>query len=486
MDTNVTDADPLYASDMDVDMNEADPLPLGFVRQNPNVINLDQDSDNDSDDTLLGDAIVKRVVPPVSKARRKRRQARAQAASFQELQTYTRKGRTIQVGRTVQGQDGISLRITSIKRHQESGGIAIESFQDNLRTLQTHSNDGRTLKPGKTVEMMDGAFLRIKAILQDRRTDDIFLKGFRLQRATSLNGLLEFKRNEVAMVLNFDTNDPRDIFEQSTEVVELAAVVRIRELVKTNQQFPALSFRETNPESLRSSKEYMNDHCRLMCRWNYVKINKNEGFLRRLIDAESDEGYSIPQAQLKDEYRGPTTKGGDCARWLETERAFDRTERVRCSFIDPLRFHSSDCSTDTLESRGQQRRYTFGDGFCGAGGASRGAHGAGLRVDWGFDHDPNAIASYHANFPHARCDGIEANHFATAIREEYKVDILHLSPPCQTFSPAHTRPGPNDEGNEATFLATEELLKKTRPRIVTLEETFGLTALWTTWNGSML
>ncbi len=457
----------VFTSDMDVD-----PLPPGLVLRNPNVISLDSDDGNVSDSTLLGDEIVEHVLPPVSEARRKRRQARAPAAGFRELQTYTQNGRTIQVGRTIKDQDGNFLRVTSIKQHWESGAIAIESFHDNHRTLQTHSYSGTTLRQGKTVELTDGAFLRIASILEDRRTGEVALKGFRFQRAVLLDGRLEFKRNEVAMIMKLDKNDPRDILEQSIEVVEFAAVVKIRELVKTNQQFPGLSYRETDPESLRPGKEYQSDHCRLVCRWIYVKINKNEGFLRRMTDVESDDGCSLPQDQLRDEYRGLTTKGGDGAGWLDTEEAFDRQERMRCFYIDPLGFYSR--STGPRRRR-QKKSYTFGDGFCGCGGASRGACGAGLRVEWGFDHDPHAIANYYANFPHTRCDGIAAHDFVTAIKEEYKVDVLHLSPPCQTFSPAHTRPGPNDETNEATFLATEELIKKTRPRIVTLEETFGLT-----------
>ncbi len=472
------DAGPLpesLTSCLDVGMGDANALavPPGFVLRNPNVIDLDSDDGNVSDSTLLGDEIVEQSEPALSESRRNRCQATNQAASFRELQTYTQNGHTIQVGRITQDLDGNFLRITSIKQNQRSGSVTITSFRDNLKTLQTHSYDGRTLKPGKAIEMTNGAFLRITAILEDRRSGEITLKGLPFQRATSLQDLLEFKRNEVAMILKLDGDDPRDILEQSIEVVELAAVVRIRELVKTNQPFPALSYRDTDPSSIRMSKQYVHDHCRLVCRWSYVKITKNEGFLRRMTHVESDEGCSISQDQLRDNYRGPTTKGGDCPGWSDIDESFDLKERSRCSFINLLGFHSR--ASDIPSDRRQQQTYTFGDAFCGGGGASRGAYGAGLHVDWGFDHNPYAFATYHENFPYARCDGIAANDFATAINEEYKIDILHLSPPCQTFSPAHTRPGQNDEKNQATFLATEELLKKTRPRIVTLEETFGLT-----------
>ena len=211
--------------------------------------------------------------------------------------------------------------------------------------------------------------------------------------------------------------------------------------------------------------------CRLVCRSNYVKVSQNEGFLKKMSENESDNGCSVPQDSLRYSFRGHTRKGGDCRQFPEIEAAHDLKERMRCFFIDPLGFYAR----PTARHPRLQSRYTFGDGFCGCGGASRGANGAGLRVVWGFDQDPHSIPTYYANFPRAHCEGIAANDFVTVLNEDYKVDVLHLSPPCHTFSPAHTRPGRNDESNEASFLATEELLKKTRPRIVTLEETFGLT-----------
>lgn len=62
------------------------------------------------------------------------------------------------------------------------------------------------------------------------------------------------------------------------------------------------------------------------------------------------------------------------------------------------------------------------------------------------------------------------NDFAKALF----VDVLHLSPPCQVWSPVHTVPGQNDKQNFASLFACEELLKKSKPRMVTLEQTFGI------------
>lgn len=269
IDTNMKITDNVLGrptSNMDVDVEEVDALPLSFEPQNQDVMNIDSDDGSDSDTTLLGDETHERNIPPFYTARRRQPHVRTQGPSFEELHTHTQNGRTFRIGRIFQDQDGSFRRVTSIKRHRVSGRTAVESFEDSShRTLQTHSYDGRTLKLGKTVELK-GAFLRITAILEDRRTGDIFLRGFRFQRTLSLDGVLPFKRNEVAMILQLDQNGHGDVIEQSAEVVELAAVVRIRELIKTNQQFPALSYRETDLESQKFSKQFIYDHCRLVCR----------------------------------------------------------------------------------------------------------------------------------------------------------------------------------------------------------------------------
>lgn len=53
---------------------------------------------------------------------------------------------------------------------------------------------------------------------------------------------------------------------------------------------------------------------------------------------------------------------------------------------------------------------------------------------------------------------IEAHDFATAVDEEYKVDVRRLSPPSQTFSPAHTRFSQGD-GHLAEYKSVEPIVK---------------------------
>lgn len=130
-------------------------------------------------------------------------------------------------------------------------------------------------------------------------------------------------------------------------------------------------------------------------------------------------------------------------------------------------------SENTIPSKGKPRRYTFGDCFCGAGGMSRGAVNAGLRIDWGFDFWETACQTYAMNFFGTPIYNVWANEFADG-KGHFKVDICHLSPPCQFFSDAHTIQGKDDDMNTASLFAIFNLLEKAKPRVVTLEQTSGL------------
>lgn len=135
------------------------------------------------------------------------------------------------------------------------------------------------------------------------------------------------------------------------------------------------------------------------------------------------------------------------------------------------------CGIRTQE-RGQVttagKKYTLGDCFSGCGGMSCAAQLAGLAVTWAFDKDPAAMESYMLNHSNTRCYLEVADEFVSRKDESGKVDIQHISPPCQYFSPAHTIMGKDDEDNTAALFAIPELLKKARARVVTFEQTAGL------------
>jgi C-5 cytosine-specific DNA methylase len=115
---------------------------------------------------------------------------------------------------------------------------------------------------------------------------------------------------------------------------------------------------------------------------------------------------------------------------------------------------------------------------CGIGGATRGAKLAGLSIKFGLDCDPQAAETWRENFLGAdyyemTVDQITSKHSGVRL-SAYYVDTLHISLPCQFFSPMKTIEGRNDFENRTAILYIEEILKRTRPRIVSLEETFGI------------
>ena len=165
----------------------------------------------------------------------------------------------------------------------------------------------------------------------------------------------------------------------------------------TNQPYPIGSYRD-EPRYKHLTEIEILENCRLTYRWQYLSNGDKEGCLLTLQEAEIDAWYRSPRSDLKSSFRGPSTKGGSCLIWLAGELDFDKAERTRCKDIDLFSLRHP---TDYLQGSG--KRYTFADGFCGAGGTSRGAKAADLRVDWSFDSNKQAIDTYRLNFYETKC-----------------------------------------------------------------------------------
>ncbi|KAI4091785.1 MAG: hypothetical protein LQ344_003889 [Seirophora lacunosa] len=368
----------------------------------------------------------------------------------------------------------------------------------NHESMASFNANGRRYKMGQTVELGDGDLMRIAAILQDKRTKEIHIRGPRFRRASRFRGLFDQHLNELVMLI--EHNEPRRLNEEPqtqtiADFVPSRDVIRLREMILTNEAYPAYSFKEIRQSKWRSRAE-AREQCRLVCRWKLTMIYRMKATgkacvqmsVERLRADASDHNYRAKDEYLREEFRGKTTKGGSSPAWLKGEEDFDRNRQNLNQGIDILhrrKFctpHINKVDLTTYVPQGEPtQRYTFGDAFCGTGGASSGAKSAGFRIDWGFDFDLAAIESYKQNFFATRCEAMPAHIFVTCIEENHIVDVIHLSPPCKTFSPAHTREGQNDEMNSSSFFAVEELLKKTKPRIVTLENTFGLVERWRDW-----
>lgn len=256
----------------------------------------------------------------------------------------------------------------------------------------------------------------------------------------------------------------QDIFlDGSTEAndVPLNSVVRLRQLRMTNRPFA--SFNITHIHHNLDSKARRESEGVLFCRFRFCSIYENqaqkkkdgyanfcEKFISALDDEDIDEGWLVDLSKTprRNRYLSPPT------------------------FDEDLRDLSRSSSPTTLVGD-DEVQYTFGDVFCGAGGVSSGAKQAGLKVVWGLERDDDAARSFNQNFPEAVCEVASVEQFIH-FPSDYRVDIMHISPPCPSFSPMQTRPGKDFEEKQVVILSVEELVKRIQPRIVTMEETFGL------------
>ena len=126
-------------------------------------------------------------------------------------------------------------RKSSVKFYPPRNSPVVEPFHE----METFRYGSLTLRRGKTVELQDGDFLRIKVVvgnLQDHQA--IMIRGQRLQRCSSMNGMLERKLNELCVFHEIDLDDPRDILEQSVVEVSVKDIKKLRNIRWTNRQFP--------------------------------------------------------------------------------------------------------------------------------------------------------------------------------------------------------------------------------------------------------
>jgi DNA (cytosine-5)-methyltransferase 1 len=191
--------------------------------------------------------------------------------------------------------------------------------------------------------------------------------------------------------------------------------------------------------------------------WGNAPLTADDNAIEYLDHNESDPGFGKWSNELRDE-------------WRNTEAHFETVP-----------FGEADKSSQALadERKGlidldPERAYTFGDAYCGGGGVSCGAKQAGVRIKWATDMNQNALDTYHLNYPGVETERSLFYDFLTNNKEFLRVDIAHCSPPCQTWSPAHTVVSAHDDANSACVFSGVDLAEATRCRILTIEETSGL------------
>ncbi|KAL1886839.1 hypothetical protein Plec18167_000774 [Paecilomyces lecythidis] len=319
---------------------------------------------------------------------------------------------------------------------------------------------GLCFSPGQSVELYDSTFLRIVHIFRDS-LGTVFLNGLRFTRLENMSPKYPRWRNELCWIIN-ETPEGR-----VPEDVPLERVKGFRVIHLTNARYP--------------SRNSVNQRGELYCRLKEITVTEKsssetlEVAIEYLSATEADKGHSLPHALLRQDWRGQTDPFGGA-----------RKLRYSANTIDLDGPDAIDLTLPSPRPTRDSRQYTFGDGFCGAGGVSRGAVDAGLSIKWAFDKSHHAIESYGRNFPDVICEIADVTNFLTNHPSELKVDVSHGSPPCQTFSPAHTVNGLNDDANSACIFSCRDIIERSKPRVHTMEETSGLLERHQEWFSAVI
>ena len=176
-------------------------------------------------------------------------------------------------------------------------------------------------------------------------------------------------------------------------------------------------------------RDYVFENGPLYCRWVHISINEDNGKayageVRRLYNKEKNEFEQLSKNRTgKDGAR----HGGD------DDVEVNVNPRIRrSSSVEPLDYNPRKRRLDISST---PRKLTFGDFFCGAGGASYGAVKAGLQVKFGLEIMEDFMESYKRNHPGAETLRKDARDFSMEdSRQDYRVDQVHLSTPCKFFS----------------------------------------------------
>ncbi|KAH6630179.1 S-adenosyl-L-methionine-dependent methyltransferase [Chaetomium sp. MPI-SDFR-AT-0129] len=351
----------------------------------------------------------------------------------------------------------------------------LASVEDEERELNSFLlGDGSEVRPGLTVELeipigkFNSTFVRVKTIVQLRSSSEVEIRGLGLTRIRELEGLLSTneKRNELVVVEEVRPFSPDHWEREGLVSISPSQIEKLRRMRMTNAPFPQHRF---NPDLKKKGRAWLEEHGLLVCRhWYRLLYNSSkrdrptEHVLRNVTEKEADGDYTASDSIKLIQWRGGKTPGGSHIPGQPGPPVIDLEATASDSPANPPR-------------RVPGQKYTAGDMFCGAGGASRGITRAGLQLVFAVDNWGHAVHTWKSNFPTLRIYHMDAEDFIASEHTSHTVDILHLSPPCQVWSPAHTVAGKNDEENMKALYTCAPLVAKHKPRVFTVEQTFGLT-----------
>lgn len=118
------------------------------------------------------------------------------------------------------------------------------------------------------------------------------------------------------------------------------------------------------------------------------------------------------------------------------------------------------------------------DLFCGAGGLAEGFRSAGYEILAGVDHDPDAVATFAANFPEAEpiCGDLREEPVRARLADALggACDVVIGGPPCQAFSQVRNHTRIIDDPRNSLYREFVRVLSELTPRAFVMENVPGL------------
>ena len=318
------------------------------------------------------------------------------------------------------------------------------------------------LRPGQTFRLKDcHDYLQISDILSKRLDrKHIIVRGLRFRPLRHIFAGFEGSLHDVAMVQERFTDSKVDSNGRVLETFILSQISTTR---------VPLYF--TNLPWNMENRHENNDTTGLVCRSVYTskflsparqKAPKQDAIeLRNLTEEEVRQAKGINNRPMSD-------YSLRLARRIAQSDAKEKGRRSKIERRSVYAQNSNACS------RNLQAKLRFCDGFAGMGAVTAAAKVAGLEPVVSFDHNEAVLEVYAKNHKGVHCLAKSFFTFVTRYAHLFRIDVLHLSPPCQFFSPAHTVAGKTDEANEAANLGIGACLRAMRPRVLLMEQTSGL------------
>lgn len=407
--------------------------------------------------------------------------------------------------------------------HKSNNSIkSVALSQCHLRA-DTDLKSGTVINIGQTLELHDGSSFLTVTELRRFKNGGLMFFGYLFRRVEEFQDylLVTSGGTELVWLCEATEHDPKPGgYLRSARSQD---VLRIRHLVPTNSDSVSESFPQLGAVGTTTNTKPLFFQWRLVVELSkpnitrgprnfssamkgtqgqpkaFVALSSQEPLLGGIttiafcnshhhLDSDlpkpsSDDGSSQPKMHARAIGRNPVTEKEHCRNVLAPTTNGNRTSiGKRSPAIHKPSDHLAESLDHMLKISPPRRRvseqgiepriYTFADGFCGAGGMSKGAENAGLLIVWAFDQDADAIKTYSLNHGKDSCKQMSAESFLESGNAygTSEVDVLHVSPPCQGFTLACRGLPRNGKKDNKCMTYVGKIVKKVNPRIVTFEQ----------------